>query len=57
MTKDEALKMAIEFMQREHEFGIITDGTRNNVINACKQALEKCDDCGMKYCECGERDD
>jgi hypothetical protein len=41
MSKDDALKMAIEFMQREHEFGIITDGTRKNVINACKKALEQ----------------
>jgi hypothetical protein len=60
MSKDEALKMAIQWLESPWNAPDI----REKVINACKEALasnsealEKCDGCGMRYCECGERHD
>jgi hypothetical protein len=42
MTKDEALKMAIEFIDNVHEGEWLYVGfDREDVINACKEALEQ----------------
>ena len=53
MTKDEALKMAIEAL---NEYPVSTSKLIVS-LEACMDVIEKCDGCGMEYCECGERDD
>ena len=53
MTKDEALKMAIEAL---NEYPISLSQLIV-ALESCMDVLEQCDGCGMKYCECGERDD
>jgi len=61
MTKDEALKMAIEALEDAQKCLMghlsLEKLPYGEEINACKEALEKCDKCGMRYCECGEHDD
>jgi hypothetical protein len=51
MTKDEALKMAIEFIDNVHEGEWLYVGfDREDVINACKEALEQ--PAQEPYCWC-----
>ena len=53
MNKDEALKMAIDLLELYNSH-IYRTGNANDVINACKQALEQ--PAQRNFCErCGKR--
>jgi len=53
MTKDEALRMAIDLLELYNNH-IYRTGNANDVINACKEALEQ--PAQRNFCErCGKR--